>query len=150
VKGVLETVKKLGWSPDIIHCHGWMAGLLPIYLKTMYKDDPLFNQSKIVYSAFSDTPNGPLDKELKSKLKFDDISEDFLQHFNEVSYNEIHKTAIDLSDAVVVGDENLDQEIHDFIAQKGSPSLVLRNDPDEYAEPFEKLYEEILENVTVE
>lgn len=150
VKGVLETVKKLGWSPDIIHCHGWMSALLPVYLKTMYKDDPLFNQSKIVYSAFGDKPNGELDSELKSKLKFDEIGDDILKHFDADSYDGLHKTAISLSDAVVIGDDLLSDDVQNFISEKGCPSLVHENDPDEYAEPFEKLYEQVLENVSVE
>jgi len=150
VKGVLETVKKLGWSPDIIHCHGWMASLLPVYLKTMYKDDPLFNESKIVYSAFSDIPNGDLDKDLKSKLKHDDIEDDILKHLDTVSYDGLHKTAIDLSDAIVIGDQGLSEDVQSYIDSKDCPSLVHEGDPDEYAEPFEKLYDEILDKVTIE
>jgi starch synthase len=49
-KGVLETIKKLGWAPDIIHCNDWMSGLIPLYLKTTYKDEPMFKDSKIVFS----------------------------------------------------------------------------------------------------
>jgi starch synthase len=150
VKGVLETVKKLGWSPDIIHCHGWMSSLLPLYLKTMYKDDPLFNQSKIVYSAFSDTPNGELDSNLKSKLKFDEIGDDILKHLDTISYNGLHKSAIELADGIVIGDQNLSEDVQNFIAEKELPTIVHENDPDEYAEPFEKFYEELLENVSVE
>ncbi len=150
VKGVLETVKKLGWSPDIIHCHGWMAALLPVYLKSMYKDDPLFNQSKIVYSAFGDSPNGELDSTLKSKLQFDAVDEEFLSHLDTITYDGLHKSAINLSDAVIIGDDNLSEDVHNFIAEKGLPSLVHENDPDEYAEPFEKLYTEILDSIPVE
>ena len=150
VKGVLETVKKLGWSPDIIHCHGWMSALLPLYLKTTYKDDPLFNQSKIVYSAFSDTPNGDLDKDLKAKLQFDEVGEDVLKHLDTISYDGLHKSAIELSDAIVIGDENLSEDVQNFIAEKGCLSLVHENDPDEYAEPFERFYDEILEKISAE
>jgi len=150
VKGVLETVKKLGWSPDIIHCHGWMSALLPMYLKTMYKDDPLFNQSKIVYSAFSDAPNGELDENLKSKLQFDEIGDDILKHLDKISYDGLHKSAIELADAIVIGDDNLSEEVHNFISEKGLPSIVHENDPDEYGEPFEKFYEDLMENVSVE
>ena len=53
-RGVLETVKKLGWAPDIIHCHGWMTALLPLFIKTSYKDDPMFHNSKVVYSLYND------------------------------------------------------------------------------------------------
>lgn len=150
VKGVLETVKKLGWSPDIIHCTGWMTALLPVYLKTLYKDDPLFNESKIVYSAFGDHPNGDLDTNLKAKLKFDNIDDDTLKHLDEISYNGLHKSAIELSDAVIIGDDKLSDDIHALINEKDMPNLVHQNDPDEYGEPFEKLYDKILDNVNVD
>ena len=150
VKGVLETVKKLGWSPDIIHCHGWMASLLPVYLKTMYKDDPLFNESKIVYSAFSDIPNGDLDNTLKSKLQFDGIGDEFLSHLDTITYDGLHKTAIDLSDALVIGDESLSEDVQNHIEAKDCPTLVNEHEPEEYGEPFENLYAQILEGVTAE
>lgn len=150
VKGVLETVKKLGWSPDIIHCHGWMTSLLPVYLKTMYKDDPLFNESKIVYSAFSDVPDGQLDKDLKAKLKFDNIDEEYLKHLDTVSYDGLHKTALDLSDAIVVGDEAISIDVRDHIDTKEVPTLINEFEPDEYGEPFENLYHQIIEEVTAE
>lgn len=150
VKGVLETVKKLGWSPDIIHCHGWMSSLLPMYIKTMYKDDPLFNESKIVYSAFSDVPNGELDPKLKAKLEFDDIGDDILKHLETITYDGLHKSAIELSDAIVIGDDNLSEDIHNFISEKGLPNIVHENDPDEYGDSFEKFYEDLMESVTVE
>ena len=127
-----------------------MASLLPVYLKTMYKDDPLFNESKIVYSAFSDIPNGDLDKDLKSKLKHDDISDDILKHLDTVSYDGLHKTAIELSDAVVIGDQGLSDDVQSFIDSKDCPNLIHEGDPDEYADPFEKLYDEILDKVAVE
>lgn len=144
VKGVLETIKKLGWSPDIIHCHGWMASLLPVYLKSQYKDDPLFNESKIVYSVFSDIPNGSLDEKLKNKLLFDGVNQDILTHLNQATYDGLHKTAIDLSDAIVIGDEAISTDVRDYIDTKTFPVLINGNDPDEYGEPFEDLYNQIM------
>ena len=52
-KGVIETVKKLNWAPDIIHVHGWMASLLPLYIKEYYSDEPLFSESKIITSVYN-------------------------------------------------------------------------------------------------
>ena len=72
-KGVIETVKKLNWAPDIIHVHGWMASLLPLYLKEYFKDEPLFTDSKVVTSIYSDGYDGDLGKEMLSKIKFDNI-----------------------------------------------------------------------------
>jgi len=145
VKGVLETVKKLGWSPDIIHCHGWMTALLPVYLKTVFKDDPLFNESKIVYSAFSDTPNGELDKDMKEKLKFDDINDDILTHLDTITYDGLHKTAVELSDAIIVGDDALSEDVMSLIDSKDCPIIIHDGNPDEYGDPFEQLYNDILD-----
>ena len=59
-KGVVETVKKLNWAPDVIHVHGWMASLLPIYLRTYYKDEPIFADAKIVTSVYEQGFEGNL------------------------------------------------------------------------------------------
>ena len=66
-RGVIETVKKLGWAPDVIHCHGWMTALLPFFIKTVYKDDPLFENSKIVYSVYNDQFDAKLDARFSEK-----------------------------------------------------------------------------------
>lgn len=49
-RGVLETLKRLGWQPDIIHCNDWQTGLIPAYLKTLYADDPLFKTVKTIFT----------------------------------------------------------------------------------------------------
>ncbi|MCK4854782.1 MAG: glycogen/starch synthase, partial [Bacteroidales bacterium] len=66
-RGVLETVRKLRWSPDVVHCHGWITALVPLYLKRTFVDDPLYNNSKIVYSVYNDDFNKPLNKDFKVK-----------------------------------------------------------------------------------
>lgn len=48
-RGVLETVKKLRWCPDIIHCQGWMSAFVPLYIKKAYQDEPSFRDSKVVF-----------------------------------------------------------------------------------------------------
>ena len=70
-KGVVETVKKLNWVPDVIHVHGWMAALLPVYLKHYYKDEALFSDTKIVTSVYAQSFEGNLDMELINKIKFE-------------------------------------------------------------------------------
>ena len=68
-RGVLETVKKLGWSPDIIHCHGWMTALIPMLIKTSYKDDPMFHNSKVVYSLYNDSFTESFNKDFSKKIR---------------------------------------------------------------------------------
>ena len=74
-KVVIETVKKLNWAPDIIHVHGWLASLLPLYLKEFYKDEPLFAGSKIVTSLYNQSFDGTLNKDMVKKIQFDNIDE---------------------------------------------------------------------------
>jgi starch synthase len=62
-RGVIETVKKLGWSPDIIHCHGWLASLVPLYIKKAYKDNPLFTDTKVIFSIYDDDFKDTLNKD---------------------------------------------------------------------------------------
>jgi starch synthase len=53
-RGVIETVKKLGWGPDIIHCHGWMTSLVPLYIKKAFYENPLFTDTKVIISLYDD------------------------------------------------------------------------------------------------
>lgn len=123
-KGVVETVKKLNWSPDIIHIHGWMASLLPLYLKEYYKNDPLFAESKIVTSAFNDGTSGVVDKGgLIDKIKFDHIDEDKLKCFKNGKGESFVRIAIENSDAVIMGSENLNEEISEMIHNLDIPVL---------------------------
>ena len=75
VRGVLETVKKLRWIPDVIHCHGWMSALTALYIKRMYADDPCLRNAKIVYSIYNDDFKNPLNKDFATKLKADGAKE---------------------------------------------------------------------------
>jgi len=123
-KGVVETVKKLKWAPDVIHVHGWMASLLPLYLKEYYKNDPLFAESKIVVSAFNNNTNGVLsNKDLVNKIKFDQISEDKLALLQKEGDDSFMKVAIENADAVIKGSENLNDELNSFIDNLEIPVL---------------------------
>ena len=123
-KGVVETVKKLNWAPDIIHIHGWMASLLPLYLREYYKNDPLFADSKIVTSAFNYNVSGVLNgQNLIDKIGFDQISKEKLGSFAEGNGDSFVKVAIENSDAVIRGSEVLSDEITDVIDKLKIPVL---------------------------
>jgi len=127
-KGVVETVKKLNWAPDIIHVHGWMASLLPLYLKEYYSEEPLFSESKIVVSLYNKGFEGSLDEELADKIKFDRIEEGKISDLAIPNYVNILKNAIDNSDAVVYGSEEVSQELIDRVNEKGLPALQYQED----------------------
>ena len=112
-RGVLETVKKLRWCPDLIHCHGWMTALTPLYVKKVYSDDPFFSTSKIVYSLYDDRFKKMFSKDFSDKLMMDGINDDDVSLIKEkeVSYEDLSKLAINFSDAVIAGTENADADL---------------------------------------
>ncbi|MCF6279481.1 MAG: glycogen/starch synthase [Flavobacteriaceae bacterium] len=120
-KGVVETVKKLNWAPDIIHVHGWMASLLPIYLKEYYKDDALFADSKIVTSIYNNDFGGTLNNELINKISFDKIES--ADSIKEPNHHNLLKIAIENSDAIITGSEDISDELIDYAKSLGKPVL---------------------------
>lgn len=122
-KGVVETVKKLNWSPDIIHVQGWLASLLPLYLRRFYKDEPLFADSKIVTSVYGKSFEGNLDNNLKKKIAFDGIDESSIAHISTPTYNNLLKVAVDFSDAVILASEDISTDLQDYIANLQIPVL---------------------------
>ncbi|SFR37999.1 starch synthase [Robiginitalea myxolifaciens] len=122
-KGVVETVKKLNWSPDIIHVHGWMASLLPIYLREYYADEPLFADSKIVTSIYGKSFEGNLNPEISNKMAFDSIPEDRIEAVSPPTYNNLLKVAVDYSDAVILAAEGIPEDLKDYISNLDKPVL---------------------------
>lgn len=138
-KGVIETVKKLNWSPDIIHVHGWLASLLPLYLKEYYKDEPLFNESKIVTSIYNQSFDGALNKNMSSKVKFDNITGSAIDMLEKPTFNNLMKVAIDYSDALIVGSEELPKVIEEHLKDSGKPVLDYKS-KDEFSEAYTNFY----------
>jgi len=138
-KGVIETVKKLNWAPDIIHIHGWMALLLPLYLKKYYQDEPLFADSKIVTSVYKTEFEGTLDKKMLDKIKFDNIEEEKVEVLAEPSYNNLMKVAVDYSDAVIVGSEGIPDDIKEYLSGIDKPVLEFKN-KEEFADAYIDFY----------
>jgi starch synthase len=138
-KGVVETVKKLNWVPDIIHVHGWMAAMLPIYLKHFYKNEALFSETKIVTSVYSQSFEGTLDAEMINKVKFDGIPNDAIVDLETPDYEHIMKTTIMHSDAVIIASENLSSSLTKFIESSGKPFLPFVP-KDKFAEAYTNFY----------
>ena len=122
-KGVVETVKKLNWVPDVIHVHGWMAAMLPIYLKHYYKDEGIFAETKIVTSVYEQGFEGQLDKEFINKILFDNISKEAVSDLENPTYENLMKVAIAHSDAVVAGSEELAPTLTKYIESSNKPFL---------------------------
>ncbi len=138
-KGVVETVKKLNWVPDIIHVHGWLAALLPIYMKHYYKDEALFAHTKIVTSVYSQSFDSNLNAEMINKIKFDGIPEEAISELEIPNYENIIKTSVNHSDAVIIASENLSPSLTKFIESSGKPFLPF-TPKDKFAEVYTNFY----------
>jgi starch synthase len=108
-KGVIETVKKLGWTPDIVHCHGWMTSLIPLYLKTHFSEDPIFRSSKIVYTVYDDGEvDCPLPDNFADKARLEGVPAEMMAQYSDKTFLGVSRGGIQLADAVTKGTENLD------------------------------------------
>lgn len=122
-KGVIETVRKFGWPPDIIHAHGWMTSLIPFYLKTAYKTEPLFQNSKVIYSVYEGEHEKQLSDTFIKKASINNLSEDDLSAYLEDGKLSVHKGAIQYVDAVIKGQAELSDGINAVIAALDKPVL---------------------------
>ncbi len=138
-KGVVETVKKLNWVPDIIHVHGWMASLLPVYMKHYYKHEALFADTKIVTSIYGQGFDGTLDKGMLGKVLFDNVPEQDVNMLAEPDYNNIMKASVMHSHGVIIASENAPGELVDFIEKSGKPFLPYVP-KDKFAEAYTNFY----------
>ncbi|MBC8487352.1 MAG: glycogen/starch synthase [Bacteroidetes bacterium] len=142
-RGVLETVKKLGWAPDIIHCHGWMTSLIPIYIKKAFKDNPIFTDTKVICSIYNDDFSETLNSDFAKKIKLNGITNKDLMHYQEPTYVNLFKAAIDFSDAVIIAAEDINKEVKEYLDTSSKP--VLGYQPmDNYITAYNEFYDEIL------
>lgn len=141
-KGVVETVKKLNWAPDVIHVHGWLASLLPLYIKEFYKDEPLFTDSKIVTSLYSNNFEGTLNENLVEKVKFDNICEAKIADLKTPNAVNILKSAVENSDGIILGSEAIDEELDAFIKEK--EIAVLPFQEENIKESYLNFYSELI------
>ncbi len=142
-RGVLETVKKLRWSPDIVHCHGWFTSLVPLYLKKAYHDDPLFQQTQIISSIYSDDFPAPLDKKFKKKLMIEGVSDKDVSVLNPPDYVNLSKLAINNSDGIIFGSEKIDPKLIDYVTKQNKPVLEYQSEK-EYVDLYSDFYDNIL------
>jgi starch synthase len=142
-RGVVETVKKLGWAPDIVHCNGWLTSLLPLYLKTYYKNEPYFEKAKIIYSIYNNGFKGSLSKDILSKLNFDEIDTDTLNLPKAPNSDDMNKVGISWADAVTIGTETINEEIRSYIVDSGKPMLTYQEN-DNLVEAHQDFYNRLM------
>ena len=126
-RGILETVKKLRWKPDIIHCQGWISHILPIYLKKAYSEDPIFADTKVVLTLYNEHLDQTFSQDIKEKILMNGVKAKDLDVLAEPNGINLAKLAIQYADGVIMGEESINSELVDYTTEKGLPTL-----------PFEK------------
>lgn len=142
-RGVLETVKKLRWDPDLIHCQGWMAGVIPLYIKTAYHDDPSFANTKVVTSLFSKQFKSNFGTKFKECVEFGTAKADLLKKYSEhFDYIDLAKLAIDYSDGVIEAAENVNDTLLAYAKESGKP--LMEYPGEDYATAYKDFYNKLL------
>lgn len=145
-RGVIETVKKLQWAPDIVHCHGWFTSLIPLYLRKVFYDDPIFLDTKIILSVYNNEFNKPLNKKLRNKLLSEGITGEELNIIKDPTYVNLNKLAINMSDAVIIGSDTINTDIKKYININDKP-LLQYYDGDNYVDIYSDFYNKILTEI---
>ena len=143
-RGVLETVKKLRWCPEVIHCQGWVSALAPLYIKKAYMDEPSFRDSKVVLSLFENDLKSNLQEDIIEKMLLKDIEKSDIEDVIPASatYKDLYKLAIKYSDGVILHSENIDPELIAYARELGVP--VLEYQPIEtFTDAINQFYDEI-------
>ncbi len=145
-RGVLETVKKLRWAPDIIHCQGWISHVLPLYLKKAYIDDPIFSNSKVVLSLYNDTPGVEFPADFKDKILFGGVTESDVTLLEQPTGTNLARLAASWSDGVIVGAGDVDNDLVQFCKESGLPVLDYNGEAIEsgsYIEDYNSFYDNL-------
>ena len=143
-RGVLETVKKLNWSPDVVHCMGWMSAVAPIYLKKVFNDDPLFRDVKVVVSLCDDRFEQPFNEGFAQKVANEGVKDEKLADLTLPSYENLYRFVIDYADGIVVASENADPTLVEYARQSGKPMMEFeKKEEAEMFDNYNRFYEEL-------
>lgn len=148
-RGILETVKKLRWKPDIVHCSGWISHLVPLYLKKAYKNDPIFSDSKVVVSLYDEFPDCAFAADMKSKVLVPGVKAKDVELLKTPTGINLAKLAIQYADAVIMGSESVNGEITEYAASRRLPVLAytpIDHPEGTYIQKYNEFYDKLTEN----
>lgn len=143
-RGVLETVRKLNWAPSVVHCTGWISAIVPIYLKEVFADDPLFRDVKVVVSLCDDRFEEPLNADFANKIAKEGVQDKNLSNLSTPSYENLYRFVIDYADGIVIASDKADCSLVNYARQSGKPVLEYA-DPEsaEFFDNYNRFYEEL-------
>lgn len=145
-RGVLETVKKLRWAPDVIHCQGWITNLIPLYLKKVYKADPIFADSRIVTTLYNDISEEKFGASFKDTILFGGISPDDVPLPEDPDGTNLAKLAAMYSDGVIIGDSAVSSDLVGYCKGLDVPTLDFNAKSMEngtYAREYDEFYQQL-------
>jgi starch synthase len=147
-KGVLETVRKLGWAPDIVHCNDWMTSLIPMYMKTTYKNDPMFKNAKAVFSVYNTAFDFKFDrKSMLEKVKMIDIEDSMLTNLNSADFEGLLKVGMEYADVVLKRSEPYSENLNDMFSSlasvKNKRLEEINHENEDWVEDYMSIYKEL-------
>ena len=142
-RGVLETVRKLGWAPNVVHCHGWMTAFMPLYLKSLYSEDPHFSNASTMFSVYSDGFKGALSNKVLEKLAFDGIETKDLVLKNSADADNVNQLGVQFADTIGIGDQAINADLLSYIEKSGKPILEYQEEED-LVEAHQSFYDKVL------
>lgn len=142
-RGVLETVRKLRWSPDLVHCHGWFTSLVPLYLKNAYREDPLFSDTKVVFSVYNNAFDSTLNPSFKTKILIDGVMPENVEIVSQPNHNNLIKLAVNFSDGLIPGSSDLPDDTLQILKKSGKPLMNYIGNED-FVDQFSVFYESII------
>ena len=143
-RGVLETVKKLRWTPTVVHCHGWFTAVVPVYLKRVFADDPIFRDVKVVVSLYGDGFPGELDSGFGAKIAGEGVKAKNLAILDTPSYENTCRFVMEYADGVVVASADVDPKVLDMARASGKPMLEYQSpEAEDFFDNYNRFYEAI-------
>lgn len=146
-RGVLETVKKLRWKPDIVHCQGWISHFLPVYLKKVYHEDPIFTETKVVLSLYNDLLDARLSDDLIDKMRFENLAREDVDELAEPTGINLAKLAIRYADGVIAGVPEIDPQLTAYARERNLPILPyvpIDKDDLAFVRAYNQFYDDLL------
>ncbi len=144
-RGVLETVKKLRWAPDIIHCQGWITHLIPLYLKKCYYKDPIFAHSKVVLSLYNDLQQEPFQADFMTKALIPGVKNEDVALLEQPTGVNLARTAAQFSDGLIFGSPDVEPALGDWCRNLGLPTLEFSGESFEngrYIDDYNDFYDQ--------
>ena len=143
-RGVLDTVKKLRWTPTVVHCHGWFTAVVPVYLKRIFADDPIFRDVKVVVSLYGDGFSGELDPGFGAKIAGEGVKDKNLAILDTPSYENLCRFVMEYADGVVAASPDVDPKVLDMARASGKPMLEYQSpEAEDFFDNYNRFYEAI-------